>query len=179
MINRQSKLLINVDWPLVLLYFLMVALGWMNVYAAVYSPDNVINIFSWDINSGKQLAWIGTAVVLMIVILVFPAGVLRLALLRVAHCGRQRIGAGFRRFRRVHCVHALQRDVNRPIDRCTSAREYSRHTKGMVLVKRKGHIPGAMRDDDLLAKAIAQRRRDFGAEDRSIRIGESLAVNQL
>ena len=68
--NRQSKLLTNVDWPLVLLYFLMVALGWMNVYAAVYSPDNVINIFSWDINSGKQLAWIGTSLVLITVILV-------------------------------------------------------------------------------------------------------------
>src|SRR5689334_6720995 len=70
MINRQSRLLINVDWPLVFLYFLMVALGWMNVYAAVYSPDNVINIFSWDINSGKQLAWIWPSLVLITVILV-------------------------------------------------------------------------------------------------------------
>src|SRR5688572_9886144 len=48
----------------------MVGLGWLNVYAAVYSPDNIINIFSWDINSGKQLAWIGTSVILIIVLLV-------------------------------------------------------------------------------------------------------------
>lgn len=68
--NRQSRFLLSLDWPLVLLYFLMIALGWMNVYAAVYSPDNVVNIFSWDINSGKQLAWIGTAFVLITVILV-------------------------------------------------------------------------------------------------------------
>ncbi|KAA9331208.1 rod shape-determining protein RodA [Adhaeribacter soli] len=67
---RPKKLTQNLDWPTVLLYFLMVGLGWMNVYAAVYSPDHVINIFSWDINSGKQLAWIGTGVVLMIMILV-------------------------------------------------------------------------------------------------------------
>src|SRR4051812_5843005 len=67
---RSRKLTQSLDWPTVLLYFLMVGLGWMNVYAAVYSPDNVINIFSWDINSGKQLAWIGTAVVLIIVLLV-------------------------------------------------------------------------------------------------------------
>ena len=67
---RAPKLRQSIDWPLVLLYFLMVGLGWLNVYAAVYSPDNVINIFSWDINSGKQLAWIGTAVILIIVLLV-------------------------------------------------------------------------------------------------------------
>ena len=67
---RSPKLRQSLDWPTVFLYFLMVGLGWLNVYAAVYSPDNVINIFSWDINSGKQLAWIGTAVILIIVILV-------------------------------------------------------------------------------------------------------------
>lgn len=68
--NRQGKFLLSLDWPIVFLYLLMVGLGWMNVYAAVYSPDNVVNIFSWDINSGKQLAWIGTAVILVTVILV-------------------------------------------------------------------------------------------------------------
>ncbi len=67
---RAPKLRQSIDWPTVFLYFLMVGLGWLNVYAAVYSPDNVINIFSWDINSGKQLAWIGTSVVLIIVLLV-------------------------------------------------------------------------------------------------------------
>ena len=48
-----------------LLYFLLVALGWMNIYAVVYSPDNVVNILSFDINSGKQLLWIGTSAVLI------------------------------------------------------------------------------------------------------------------
>ncbi|MBK0404524.1 rod shape-determining protein RodA [Adhaeribacter sp. BT258] len=67
---RSSKLRQSLDWPTVFIYFLMVGLGWLNVYAAVYSPDNVINIFSWDINSGKQLAWIGTSVILIIVVLV-------------------------------------------------------------------------------------------------------------
>lgn len=67
---RAPKLRQSIDWPLVLLYFLMVGLGWLNVYAAVYSPDHVVNIFSWDINSGKQLAWIGTSIVLIIVLLV-------------------------------------------------------------------------------------------------------------
>ncbi|MBX0335491.1 rod shape-determining protein RodA [Pontibacter sp. HSC-14F20] len=60
----------NLDWFTVLIYFVLVALGWMNIYAVVYSPDNVVNIFSFDINSGKQLLWIGTGVILMIVLLV-------------------------------------------------------------------------------------------------------------
>jgi len=60
----------NLDWFTVLIYFVLVCLGWMNIYAVVYSPDNIVNIFSFDINSGKQLVWIGTAVILMIVLLV-------------------------------------------------------------------------------------------------------------
>lgn len=68
--QRTPRISRNIDWIAVSLYALMVLLGWMNVYAAVYSPDNIINIFSWDINSGKQLAWIGTAVIIIIFLLV-------------------------------------------------------------------------------------------------------------
>ena len=65
-----SRLLQNMDWLTVLLYFLLVALGWMNIYAAVYSPDNVVNIMSFDINSGKQLVWIAASLLLIVVLLV-------------------------------------------------------------------------------------------------------------
>jgi rod shape determining protein RodA len=60
----------SLDWLTVLIYFVLVALGWMNIYAVVYSPDNVVNIFSFDINSGKQLMWIATGIILMIVLVV-------------------------------------------------------------------------------------------------------------
>ncbi|WP_018476701.1 rod shape-determining protein RodA [Pontibacter roseus] len=68
--RTSHSVLGNLDWVTVLIYFVLVALGWMNIYAVVYSPDNVVNIFSFDINSGKQLLWIGTGVILMIVLLV-------------------------------------------------------------------------------------------------------------
>lgn len=69
--NRSSnKVLQNLDWLTVFIYLLLVGLGWMNIYAAVYSPDNVINIFSWDINSGKQLFWITASFVLILVLMV-------------------------------------------------------------------------------------------------------------
>ena len=68
--RRTSRnMLQHLDWVTVLLYFLLIALGWMNIYAVVYSPDNVVNIFSFDINSGKQLLWIGTSVVLITMML--------------------------------------------------------------------------------------------------------------
>ncbi len=68
--TRERKIKKNVDLITVGLYLLLVGLGWLNIYAAVYSPDNIVNIFSWDINSGKQLAWIGTSLVLIVMILV-------------------------------------------------------------------------------------------------------------
>ncbi|MEJ8801152.1 rod shape-determining protein RodA [Pontibacter sp. H249] len=69
--HRTSNLLTHhMDWVTILLYFLLVALGWMNIYAAVYSPDNIVNILSFDINSGKQLVWIGASLILIIVLLV-------------------------------------------------------------------------------------------------------------
>lgn len=69
--QRSSRFLTShLDWVTVLLYMLLVALGWMNIYAAVYSPDNVVNILSFDINSGKQLVWIGASFLLILVLLV-------------------------------------------------------------------------------------------------------------
>ena len=68
--SSGSRMLQNMDWVTVLLYFLLVALGWMNIYAAVYSPDNVVNIMSFDINSGKQLVWIAASLLLIVVLLV-------------------------------------------------------------------------------------------------------------
>ena len=72
--NRSSR---SIDWPLLLLYLVLVGLGWVAVYAASYSPDAPSNplanlgfgqlmAFNWF----KQLIWIGTAVVIVVVVLV-------------------------------------------------------------------------------------------------------------
>jgi rod shape determining protein RodA len=44
--------------------------GWLNIYAAVYDEQNATSIFDFSINSGKQLVWIGTAILLIILIMV-------------------------------------------------------------------------------------------------------------
>jgi rod shape determining protein RodA len=58
------------DWPTVLLYAALVGLGWLNVYAAVYNPDNVKPIWDVSLNSGKQLWWIATAFIIIVLLLV-------------------------------------------------------------------------------------------------------------
>ncbi|RRB02925.1 rod shape-determining protein RodA [Larkinella rosea] len=53
-----------------MLYIACVLMGWLNVYAAVYSPEIQTNLFDMSTNAGKQLMWIGTTVLLIIAILV-------------------------------------------------------------------------------------------------------------
>ncbi len=60
----------KIDWLTLVLYFGCVTIGWLNVYAAVYSPENHTGLFDLTTNAGKQLMWIGTTVILIICILV-------------------------------------------------------------------------------------------------------------
>jgi rod shape determining protein RodA len=53
-----------------MLYIACVLMGWLNVYAAVYSPETQTSLFDMSTNAGKQLMWIGTTVLLIIAILV-------------------------------------------------------------------------------------------------------------
>ncbi|WP_421831053.1 rod shape-determining protein RodA [Larkinella sp.] len=53
-----------------MLYIACVLMGWLNVYAAVYSPETQTNLFDMSTEAGKQLMWIGTTVLLIIAILV-------------------------------------------------------------------------------------------------------------
>lgn len=66
----EAEININrVDWATVIIYFSLVMLGWFNIYAAVYDGQAEKSIFDFAINSGKQLVWIGTAIVIIIVIM--------------------------------------------------------------------------------------------------------------
>jgi rod shape determining protein RodA len=68
---RQDDLYINkIDWLTIAIYALLVIFGWFNIYAAVYDEQAAKSIFDFSINSGKQLVWIGTALLLITVIMV-------------------------------------------------------------------------------------------------------------
>lgn len=67
---RENNNLINrIDWGIILLYFLLVGLGWLNIFAVVYDAQQDQSIFDLSLNSGKQLVWISTSVVLFAVIM--------------------------------------------------------------------------------------------------------------
>lgn len=66
--SRSNNLLANIDWISILLYMLLVLIGWLNIYAAVYD-ENHSSIFDISQKYGKQLIWIGAAFVLAFLVL--------------------------------------------------------------------------------------------------------------
>ncbi len=59
----------QVDWLLVLLWLILCLIGWFNIYAAVYDPENP-EIFNFATNYGKQSIFILTGFLIGLVILV-------------------------------------------------------------------------------------------------------------
>ncbi|MEE4260939.1 MAG: rod shape-determining protein RodA [Bacteroidales bacterium] len=69
--NRDS-IIGNVDWVIVLLYFILVFIGWLSIYTSS-GGDEVGSIFDLSARYGKQLLWIGLSVMLIIVVLLIDA----------------------------------------------------------------------------------------------------------
>lgn len=58
----------NIDWLLVVCYLLLVFIGWMNIYSAVYTEENP-SIFDTTQRYGMQFIWIVSSMVISIFIL--------------------------------------------------------------------------------------------------------------
>ncbi len=56
------------DWPTILIYIVLVFMGWLNIYAAVYS-DAHSSILDFSQRYGMQLIWIGFAFALALFVL--------------------------------------------------------------------------------------------------------------
>ncbi len=69
--QRGSSILRNIDWFTVILYAVLVTLGWINIYSASYNAENIE--FSMATRYGRQLMWIGAAVVIAIVTLLIDS----------------------------------------------------------------------------------------------------------
>lgn len=70
--NRRENIAANIDWIIVALYLIMILLGWLNIYAAVYNEDHQ-SIFDISQKYGKQLIWISTAFALAFIIMIIDA----------------------------------------------------------------------------------------------------------
>jgi len=97
--DKGNKLFFNVDRLTILMYVLLVFMGWLNIYAAVYNEEHS-NILDMSQKYGKQLLWIGGAVFLAILIVMTDAGfytvfaylfysILLLACILVPYLGRE------------------------------------------------------------------------------------------
>ena len=67
--RKEGSLFGSIDWLIVVIYFVLVALGWFNIFASVYDPVANQSILDMNLNSGRQLVFIGVALVPILVIL--------------------------------------------------------------------------------------------------------------
>lgn len=69
MATIKNSIWSNLDWLTVGLYFLLVVLGWFNIYSAVYNEDQV-DTFSLTSRYGRQFIWIIAALLIILVAMV-------------------------------------------------------------------------------------------------------------
>ena len=97
--KQEHSLFFGVDKITVFTYAILVLMGWLNIYAAVYNQDHQ-NIFDTTQKYGKQLIWISSAAFIAILILIIDAGfftvfayvfyaLLLLACIAVPYLGRE------------------------------------------------------------------------------------------
>jgi len=58
------------DWVTVLIYVVLVLLGWMNIYASVYDEEVQQSIFNLSLSSGRQLLFIVACIIIVVAILI-------------------------------------------------------------------------------------------------------------
>jgi rod shape determining protein RodA len=71
--KQEHSLFYGIDKITVLTYTLLVFMGWLNIYAAVYNEEHQ-NIFDASQKYGMQLVWIGSAFFIATFILIIDAG---------------------------------------------------------------------------------------------------------
>lgn len=67
--RRDSNILNRMDWLTLLIYGILVLMGWLNIYASVYEEGAGMSIFDFSLNSGKQLIWIASTVGIFFIII--------------------------------------------------------------------------------------------------------------
>ncbi|MCW0483630.1 rod shape-determining protein RodA [Gaoshiqia sediminis] len=68
----RNNIWANLDWLTISLYVLLVFMGWINIYAAVYNEEHS-SILDMSQRYGKQLLWITAAFVLAATLLIFDS----------------------------------------------------------------------------------------------------------
>ncbi|MCK9640765.1 MAG: rod shape-determining protein RodA [Prolixibacteraceae bacterium] len=67
--KSQNNIFLNIDWITILLYLVLVLMGWINIYAAVYSDEHQ-SILDIGQQYGKQMIWICAGIFLAVCVLI-------------------------------------------------------------------------------------------------------------
>jgi len=69
---QRNNIYANLDWISILMWLVMIAFGWMNIYSAnIMEADT--GIFDLSQRFGKQLVWIGASILLAVLLIVLDA----------------------------------------------------------------------------------------------------------
>lgn len=74
--NRKESLTNNLDWPLFIVFMLMLILGAFNVYSAAFNPDHP-NMLDFSQKYGKQILWIAFSLFLGLLVFLIDADIYR------------------------------------------------------------------------------------------------------
>lgn len=66
----SSKLIHNIDWVTILIYFVLVFIGWLNIYSTTIT-DQDFSIFNLSQPYGRQLLFIGLSVFIIVLVMSF------------------------------------------------------------------------------------------------------------
>ena len=72
--NKMSK---GFDVRLICYYLALVVIGWITIYSTCHIPDGSTPMFDFGQPYSKQMLWIGTSIVLAIVILLIDSGIIQ------------------------------------------------------------------------------------------------------
>ncbi len=100
---KRGNIIANVDWFTIILFLVMIILGWLNIFSAIYS-DQHPSILDLNQRYGKQFLWICASILIAIVVMTIDHkfydffayliyGIVLLLLLVVLVAGREINGA--------------------------------------------------------------------------------------
>jgi rod shape determining protein RodA len=70
--SKKNNIFLGVDWLLILFYFILIFLGWINIYSATVTEEQTF-LLNLTTEYGKQILWIGLSIPLILLILMFDA----------------------------------------------------------------------------------------------------------
>lgn len=70
--SKKNNIFLGIDWLLVLIYLILIFLGWINIYSATID-ENQLSLVNFSTEYGKQLIFIVLSIPFILLILMFEA----------------------------------------------------------------------------------------------------------